>query len=61
MSKNITTEVKGNILTIKVDISKTFGASKSGKSIVIATTEGNADVADAPGVKMGLNIYKPAS
>jgi len=61
MSKNIETEVKGNILTIKVDLSKTLGPSKSQKSIVIATTEGNADVTGAPGIKMGLNIYKPAS
>ncbi len=50
--KNIKQEVKGNILTIAVDLSKTFGASKTGKSIIIASTEGN------PEIKMGVNIYK---
>lgn len=31
--KNITTTVKGNKLTIEIDLSKTFGPSKSGKTI----------------------------
>ena len=56
--KNIDIKVDGNILTIKVDLTKTFGASKSGKSIVIASTEGNQAV--APGIKAGINIYKKA-
>lgn len=33
--KNIEMEVKGNVLTVKIDLSKTFGASTSGKSIII--------------------------
>jgi hypothetical protein len=32
--------VEGNILTIKVDLSKEFGPSSSGKTIIIASTEG---------------------
>ena len=56
--KNITQKLTGNILTLTVDISKTFGASKSGKSIVIASTEGNISVDGKPEVKIGLNIYK---
>jgi hypothetical protein len=44
-----------------VDLSKDFGESKSGKSVVIATTEGNTSVPDTEDVKIGLNIYKPAS
>jgi len=58
--KNIDMNVtgNGNILTIKVDLSKTFGPSKSGKTTIIATSEGNVDVPGAPGVKIGLNIYK---
>jgi hypothetical protein len=39
--KNIQTEVKGNKLHITVDLSKTFGPSKSGKTIIIASSEGN--------------------
>lgn len=56
--KNIVQKLTGNILTLTVDISKTFGASKSGKSIVIASTEGNIAVDGKPEVKIGLNIYR---
>lgn len=50
--------MNGDILTITVDMSKTHGASKSGKSIIIATSGGNKSV---PGTeaKIGLNIYVP--
>ncbi len=54
--KNIEMKIDGNILTIKIDLSKTFGASASGKSIIIASTEGNQAV--APGVMAGINVYK---
>lgn len=54
--KNVELKLDGNILTIKVDLSKTFGASKTGKSIVIASTEGNQAV--QPGIMLGLNVYK---
>jgi len=56
--KNIDLTVTGTILTIKVDLSKSYGPSKSGKTTIIATSEGNVDVPGAPGVKVGLNIYK---
>ncbi len=42
--KNVEMLVDGNILTIKVDLSKEFGPSSSGKTILIATTEGNVSV-----------------
>ena len=53
---NIQYEAKGSVLTITVDLSKTFGRSKSGKSIIIATTAGNVQV--QPGVFMGVNVYR---
>lgn len=56
--KNIETKVTGNKLVITVDLKKTFGTSKSKKSIIIATTEGNARVDDTDGVVMGLNVYR---
>jgi hypothetical protein len=45
------------MLTIKVDLSKDFGPSSSGKTMIIASTEGNVSI---PGreEKIGLNIYK---
>ena len=36
--------VDGNILTVKVDLSKEFGPSASGKTIIIASTEGNVPI-----------------
>ena len=56
--KNIEMSVEENILTIKVDLSKEFGLSSSGKSIIIASTEGNVSVPNSEEAKIGLNIYK---
>jgi hypothetical protein len=39
--KNVEMEVEGNVLTIRVDLSKEFGPSSSGKTIIIASIEGN--------------------
>jgi len=55
--KNIEMNVDGDILTIKVDLSKTFGKSSSGKSTIIASTEGNVSVPGKEEVKIGLNVY----
>ncbi|HBN08596.1 MAG TPA: hypothetical protein DD435_08090 [Cyanobacteria bacterium UBA8530] len=56
--KNIEMTVQGNILTMKVDISKDFGLSTSGKNTIIASTEGNISVPDHEEIKIGLNVYK---
>lgn len=55
--KNVEMAVDGNILTIKVDLSKEFGPSSSGKTIIIASTEGNITVPDRD-EKVGLNVYR---
>ena len=55
--KNIQMSVEGNILTIKVDLSKEFGPSSSGKTIIVASTEGSITVPDRQ-EKIGLNVYK---
>ena len=54
--KNVEVTVKGTIATITVDLSKEYGPSSSGKTIMVASTEGNMDV--IPGVMLGLNVYK---
>ena len=61
--KNVEMSVQGNVLTLKVDLSKTFGPSKSGKTIIIASTEGSAAVpVQGKGeVRVGLNVYKSAT
>jgi hypothetical protein len=55
--KNVEMSVNGNILTIKVDLSKEYGPSSSGKTIIVASTEGNVSI---PGreEKLGLNVYR---
>ena len=55
--KNVSMEVKGNILTISVDISKTFGKSGTGKSVIIGTTAGNVPLNNREDIKIGLNVY----
>jgi hypothetical protein len=56
--KNCEMKIAGNILTITVDVSKDFGKSSSGKSVIIATTEGNVTIPETDDIKIGLNIYK---
>jgi hypothetical protein len=57
--KNVEMKVDGNKLTIVVDLSQEFGLSSSGKSVTIASTEGNVAVPSYEEVKIGLNVYKP--
>jgi uncharacterized OB-fold protein len=58
--KNVEFHLDGEILTITVDLSKEFGPSKSGKTTIIASTQGNKTL---PGrdEKIGLNVYKATS
>ena len=56
--KNVEMKVEGNILTIKVDLSQEFGPSSSGKTIIIASTEGNVSIPGVEGKKVGLNVYR---
>ncbi len=55
--KNIEMSINYDVLTIKVDLSKTFGKSGSGKSTIIASTEGNISVPGKEEIKIGLNVY----
>ena len=57
--KNVKIDIKKNIATITVDLSIDLGASKSGKTNLIATTEGNIKLDGPEGdVFLGLNLYK---
>lgn len=55
--KNCEMTVEGDTLVIRVDLTKEFGPSSSGKTLIVASTEGNVPV---PGreERVGLNIYK---
>jgi len=56
--KNMTMKVVDNKLVIEVDLSQEHGPSKSGKTVLIASTEGNAPCPDREDVKVGLNVYR---
>lgn len=56
--KNVELKIEGNILTIQVDLTREFGPSASGKTTIIASTEGNVAVPEHD-VKVGLNVYRP--
>ena len=56
--KNVDLKVKDNKLTIVVDLTKEFGKSASGKSTMIASTEGNMSLPGMDDIKVGLNVYK---
>lgn len=56
--KNVEMKQNGNLLTITVDLSKSFGPSASGKTIIIASSEGNKSVPGHEDVKIGLNVYR---
>ena len=55
--KNVQMSVKGNILTVTVDLSKEFGPSRTGKTVIVASTEGNVTV-EGRSEKVGLNVFK---
>lgn len=57
--QNVEIRVEKEKLIIEVDLKKSYGPSKSGKTVIIASTSGNAPVPGKEGVKIGLNVYKP--
>jgi hypothetical protein len=60
IGKNIEIVIKDGKAIITVDLGKDYGLSSSGKSRIIASSEGNASIPGAEDVKIGLNIYRKA-
>lgn len=56
--ENVTMTKEGNILTIKVDLSKSGTPSASGKTMVIASTKGNIKVPGTEETFIGVNVYR---
>ncbi len=55
--KNVEFSVNGDTLTITVDLTKEFGPSSSGKTIIVASTEGNFPLPGRTEVA-GLTVYR---
>lgn len=55
--QNCTITNENGQIVIRIDPAERLGPSKSGKTIVVATTGGNIDAPGYPGLKIGLNAY----
>jgi len=55
---NIKMSVKDDTLTITVDLTLSSGPSKSGKTLIIATTRGFLPVPEHKGIAISLNVNK---
>jgi hypothetical protein len=60
MVKNINYVIDENELTITIDLTQNFGFSKSGKTQVIASTEGFLRFDEIQGLMLNLNLNKKA-
>lgn len=58
MAKNVDMRIEGRKLIIEVEMDQDFGPSKSGKTRIIASTEGNISAPGDEDVKIGLNVYR---
>lgn len=59
--KNISLNIDGDTLTLKIDLSKDYGPSIStGKTIIVATTSGNIPIPELEdyGFRLGLTLYR---
>ena len=63
LGQNVSAEVDGNVLIIRVDLSQRHGESGSGKTTRIASTLGNRPLHEYAGydVRVGVNVYVPSS
>lgn len=57
--KNIKVTLNANILTVVIDLSQRFGKSQSGKTTIVASTEGNQPLngEDDQQYYLGVNVY----
>ena len=59
IGKNVSMRIDDTKLVIEVDLTRDFGKSKSGKTIIVASSEGNVSLPKPyEHMKIGLNIYK---
>jgi hypothetical protein len=57
--KNVKYEVRDGKLHLEIDLSKDYGPSKSGDTIVVATVGAPRGIPEAEGFKLGLTVFKP--
>lgn len=57
MARNVEVTRKGNVLTITVNLAAEKTPSGSGRTLIVASTEGNQKIEGPGGFSMGLNVY----
>jgi len=57
IGENVEAALEGAILILRIDLSKLLRKSASGKTTLIATTGGNTEIPEHPGMLLGLNVY----
>lgn len=55
--ENVKMAVEGDELVIRVDLKHRGEKSSTGKSVRVASTEGNVDVPGHAAIKIGINAY----
>jgi hypothetical protein len=55
---SLTVSEDGKKLTIEIDLTRDLGPSASGKTRLVASTQGNAEVPGQPTMRLGLNLYR---
>jgi len=58
--ENISVEITGDTLVLRIDLSKRGGPSGTGKTTRVASTHGNIvpDPAGHPTIRLGVNCYE---
>lgn len=59
--ENVILKRDGDKLLVEVDLSQNAGPSASGKTVIVASTRGNAAVPGCDDTFIGLNIFRYAS
>ena len=55
--KNVIMEREGDLLIVKINLKERHGRSKSGKTEIVASTEGNVTIKGTT-IKIGINAYE---
>jgi len=56
--QNVTMKRDKDKLVIEIDLSKEFGLSATGKTVIVASTRGNAPVPESEDTMIGINCFR---
>jgi hypothetical protein len=58
VGKNVEFRIDGDKLIVEMDLTASKEESKSGKSMIIASTRGNKRIMEDKDIFLGLNLYE---